>query len=318
MPMPKRGTGRGARKRAAEDASGESGSAGGGAGGGTTAATKKSVPGRGSSTVAGKDADGNACLKADNRNLAQGDPTRAVRTATSYFDVGWTEYARKKDGTLEWAPEKIVGIAQDFHKMIDDGKSKTTLYRVRWKGYASRDDTWEPITHLQGFAGMVKDFKDTHEKEMERMAEKKKRDAEREAAQNLQNAPKHTLLPMIGLTSAIWGLGMFQMVSGTSCQCCFRTKQKDPCATSVRHAACTVQGCGFVVKYQNTSNLEAHYTAAGLDHEELSDQLRQHQHLQTQTLLFVGADGSGRQTGKVVAPAFTKAKKGRRGGCTFC
>ena len=37
------------------------------------------------------------------------------------------------------------------------------------------------------------------------------------------------VLPMIGLTSAIWGLVMFQMVSGTSCQCCFRTKQKDSC-----------------------------------------------------------------------------------------
>ena len=63
--------------------------------------------------------------------------------------------------------------------------------------------------------------------------------------------------------------------------------------------------------------------ADGADHEELADQLRQHQHLQTQTLLSVGADGSGGQTGKVVAPAFTKAKKGRcakrcRGGCTFC
>ena len=128
--MPKRGTGRRGRKRTAEDASGESGSAGGG----TTAATKKSAPGRGSSTVAGKDADGNASLKADHRNLAQGDPTRAVRTATSYFDAGWNEYARKKDGTLEWAPEMIVGIAQDFHKMIDDGNSKTTLYKCDGKG----------------------------------------------------------------------------------------------------------------------------------------------------------------------------------------
>ena len=83
-------------------------------------------------TIAGKDADGNASLKADNRNVAQGDPTLAVRTATSVFDQGtvWKEYARKKDGTLEWAPEKIVSIGQDFHQMIDDGKTKTTLNRV--------------------------------------------------------------------------------------------------------------------------------------------------------------------------------------------
>ena len=69
-------------------------------------------------------------MKADNHNLAQGDLTLAVRTATSYIDAGWNEYARKKDGTLEWALEKIVSIGQDFHQMIDDGKTKTTLYRV--------------------------------------------------------------------------------------------------------------------------------------------------------------------------------------------
>ena len=80
-------------------------------------------------------------MKADNRNLAQGDPTLAVRTATSYFDAGWNEYARKKDGVhpgMGSRKEKIVGIAQDCHKMIDVGKSKTTLYRVRWKGYEQR------------------------------------------------------------------------------------------------------------------------------------------------------------------------------------
>ena len=83
---------------------------------------------------------------------------------------------------------------------------------MRWKGYASRDDTWEPITHLEGFAGMVKDFKDTHEKAMERMAEEKKRDddAEREAAQKLQNAPKHTLeMVVIGLLNVVVGVVRF-------------------------------------------------------------------------------------------------------------
>ena len=68
-----------------------------------------------------------------------------------------------------------------------------------------------------------------------------------------------------GLTSPVWTLGMFQMVTGDSCQCMKRTKQSTACDITVRHAACTVPGCGFVAKYQNTSNLENHYVTAGTE-----------------------------------------------------
>jgi hypothetical protein len=37
-------------------------------------------------------------------------------------------------------PEQIVGIGQDFHSQLDDGKAKTPLYRVRWKRYYRKDD----------------------------------------------------------------------------------------------------------------------------------------------------------------------------------
>ena len=120
---------------------------------------------------------------------------------------------------------------------------------------------------------MVKAFKESHEKDVERLAADRRREAESKEAHALKNDPKHTALCMKGLTSPVWTLGMFQMVSGDSCQCMKRTKQSTACHITVRHAACTVQGCGFVVKYQNTSNLENHYATAGTDHKELADRL---------------------------------------------
>jgi hypothetical protein len=40
------------------------------------------------------------------------------------------------------------GIGADFRSQVDDGKVKTTLYKVCWSGYYRTGDTWEPITHL--------------------------------------------------------------------------------------------------------------------------------------------------------------------------
>ena len=49
---------------------------------------------------------------------------------------------------------------------------------------------------------------------------------------------------------------MFQMVGGDSYQCMKRTEQSTVCHISVRLETYTVSGCGFVTRYQNTSNLE--------------------------------------------------------------
>ncbi len=92
---------------------------------------------------------------------------------------------------------------------------KTTVYRVRWSGYDRTGDT---------YASMVNAFKESHEKDVERLAADRRREAESKEAHALKNAPKHTVLCMKGLTSPVWTLGMFQMVSGDSCQYMKRTK----------------------------------------------------------------------------------------------
>ena len=68
------------------------------------------------------------------------------------------------------------------HNQVDDGKVKTTLYKVRWSGYdhSRTGDTWKPITYPQGYSNMVKTFKESKEKDFERLA----------------NVPKHTVLFM--------------------------------------------------------------------------------------------------------------------------
>ena len=72
-------------------------------------------------------------------------------------------------------------------------------------------------------------------------------EAEKKVTDDAAATPKHTVMSMVGLTSPVWTLGMFQMVTGESCQCIRDTKQTNPCEVGVRHVECTVSKCGFVV-----------------------------------------------------------------------
>ena len=75
---------------------------------------------------------------------------------------------------------------------------------------------------------MVKAFKESHAKDLEKLAVDRLREAENKATDDLANTPKHPVLSMIWHTSPLWSLGMFQMVTGESCQCIRRTKQTNP------------------------------------------------------------------------------------------
>ena len=68
---------------------------------------------------------------------------------------------------MSWILEQIEGIGAEFHSQIDDDKVKTTLQ----SGYDTTGDTWEPITHPQLYVNMVKTFKESHEKDVERLTD---------------------------------------------------------------------------------------------------------------------------------------------------
>ena len=150
-------------------------------------ATKKSSTPVASGTTAEKGAEDKDKLTT-NRNLAQGKESNAVRTATSYFDPVWNAFSKHTDGSMQWIPKQIVAIGEDFHSQVGDGKVRTTLYKVRWEGYDKKDDTWEPITHLQGYATMVKSFKESHAKDLEKLAADRQRQAEKKVTEDLVNA----------------------------------------------------------------------------------------------------------------------------------
>ena len=90
---------------------------------------------------------------------------------------------------------------------------------------------------------MVKAFKESHAKDLEKLTADRLHETQKKATDDVTNTPNHTVLSMVGLTSPVWTIGMFQMVTGESCQCIRHTKQTNPYEVDVRHVVYTVSGC---------------------------------------------------------------------------
>ena len=81
------------------------------------------------------------------------------RTPTSAFDPA--------AGQDIYEPEKVVGERQ---KNLGGGKTETQ-YKVKWKGWDKKHNTYEPLSNLAGCEDMVSEYKER----------KRQRDAELEA-----------------------------------------------------------------------------------------------------------------------------------------
>jgi len=53
---------------------------------------------------------------------------------------------------------------------------------------------------------MVKSFKESDAKDLEKLAADRQREADKKATDDLGNTPKHNVLSMVGLTSPVWTL----------------------------------------------------------------------------------------------------------------
>ena len=61
-------------------------------------------------------------------------------------------------------------------------------------------------------------------KDLEKLAADRQREEEETTTDDLVNTPKHTVMSMVGLTSPVWTLGMFQMVTGADLSSDIRTR----------------------------------------------------------------------------------------------
>merc|ERR1712168_1683747 len=87
----------------------------------------------------------------------EGESRQQTTGKTETVSSGSGDDDESDDHEGEYDVEKIVGMRKS--------KSKT-LYKVRWYGYGSDDDTWETIDNLASCTDMVKEFVENRKRQM--------------------------------------------------------------------------------------------------------------------------------------------------------
>ena len=97
------------------------------------------------------------------RRRSTASPPRRQRTTRTHRSR-YAGYGPRPTGRAETRPasyfDSLVGDdvyeAQNIVGMrVRDGR---TEYRVRWKGYAPHEDTWEPLEHLRNAKELLRNF----------------------------------------------------------------------------------------------------------------------------------------------------------------
>ena len=57
------------------------------------------------------------------------------------------------DGTIEYEVESILK-----HRVRKYGRGSRLEYLIHWKGYASHEDTWEPLSNLSNCMELLQEY----------------------------------------------------------------------------------------------------------------------------------------------------------------
>ena len=109
-----------------------------------------------------KDGGSNAPARRSGRVVkAGGQPTRRAKAVTSASKLPPAKEVRKKGIAKPKAAAGAGGREWEVEKIVDsriDADTCEHFYQVKWKGYSSKDNTWEPKLNLANCPGLIRAF----------------------------------------------------------------------------------------------------------------------------------------------------------------
>jgi hypothetical protein len=140
----------------------------------------------------------------DQRRERQADSQSSTRKPTNFCEEPTSaaliprRMAWKKKKSQEDSPSEEDEVMYEFEKIVEEKKKKNgkSIFRVRWKGYSAKDDTWEPAESfsdprfINNFRKEVK-RKEQEQKEKQRDSEKEKEEEKnRRSMRNIERTKR--------------------------------------------------------------------------------------------------------------------------------